>query len=141
MSTETKAAARCFTCGIGPVVACAECGVRFAFAPELHARKLENGEPFYCPNGHVLSYAGNSENDRLKRELAAAQARIEKARAQTERERQRTEHEKRSHAATKGQLTKTKKRVGSGVCPCCNRTFKQLAAHMETKHPDWKDAP
>lgn len=27
-------------------------------------------------------------------------------------------------------------RAHAGVCPCCNRTFKQLAAHMKTKHPD-----
>src|SRR5687768_8728590 len=84
MSTETKAVPRCVACGHGPTVECAECGVLFAFAPLLHARKLENGTEFFCPNGHSLNYGRNSENARLKRELAEAHERIEKARAQTE---------------------------------------------------------
>ena len=37
----------------------------------------------------------------------------------------------------KGQVTRIKKRVANGVCPCCNRTFKDLAAHMSTQHPDY----
>lgn len=28
-----------------------------------------------------------------------------------------------------------RKRASAGVCPCCNRTFSQLARHMQTKHP------
>ena len=43
----------------------------------------------------------------------------------------------RSAAAYKGHLTRVKRRVGNGVCPCCNRTFKNLADHMTTKHPDY----
>lgn len=30
-------------------------------------------------------------------------------------------------------------RVSAGTCPCCNRSFKQLAAHMKNKHPDYVD--
>lgn len=29
-------------------------------------------------------------------------------------------------------------RANHGVCPCCKRTFSQLARHMKTKHPDFK---
>lgn len=47
---------------------------------------------------------------------------------------------KRQLGTTKAQLTKTKKRVSNGVCPCCNRTFKQLARHMENKHPEYKES-
>lgn len=36
--------------------------------------------------------------------------------------------------ATKGVVTRLSKRASAGTCPCCNRTFKQLAAHMATKH-------
>jgi chemotaxis response regulator CheB len=46
----------------------------------------------------------------------------------------------REHSATRAQLTKTKKRVANGVCPCCNRTFKQLARHMKAKHPEFVGA-
>jgi hypothetical protein len=29
------------------------------------------------------------------------------------------------------------KRVGNGVCPCCNRTFEDLARHMKVKHREY----
>jgi hypothetical protein len=45
------------------------------------------------------------------------------------------DRERKSHAATKGHLTRTKKRAASGVCPCCRRSFKQLRRHMQNKHP------
>lgn len=37
--------------------------------------------------------------------------------------------------AFKGVVTKLKKRAANGVCPCCNRTFVDLARHMAGKHP------
>ncbi|HYC31767.1 MAG TPA: hypothetical protein VEB59_05720, partial [Gemmatimonadales bacterium] len=39
--------------------------------------------------------------------------------------------------STKGVVTKIKRRVAGGVCPCCNRTFSDLARHMSGKHPGW----
>ena len=45
--------------------------------------------------------------------------------------------EERSHAATRGHLTRAKKQVHRaehGVCPHCNRSFQNLARHMQTKH-------
>lgn len=52
-------------------------------------------------------------------------------------EQRRLESERRAHAATKGQLTKTKKRIANGVCPCCNRSFANLERHMAGQHPDY----
>lgn len=49
------------------------------------------------------------------------------------------EAERRAHAATKGQLTKTRKRVAGGVCPCCNRSFVNLGRHMAGQHPDYAE--
>ncbi|HEX9950777.1 MAG TPA: hypothetical protein VGB53_03340 [Rubricoccaceae bacterium] len=40
------------------------------------------------------------------------------------------ERQKRRAAAQKGAHTRTKKRIAAGVCPCCNRTFQDLARHM-----------
>lgn len=34
--------------------------------------------------------------------------------------------------------TRIKNRVKNGVCPCCNRTFENLARHMQAKHSDFK---
>jgi len=48
----------------------------------------------------------------------------------------------RNHSkAIRGELTKLKKRVTNGVCPCCHRSFQNLRRHMATKHPnEAKDA-
>lgn len=43
---------------------------------------------------------------------------------------------KRSAAAYKGAATRLKNRAKAGVCPCCNRTFQNLARHMASQHPD-----
>lgn len=37
----------------------------------------------------------------------------------------------------KGEVTKLKKRIANGVCPCCKRSFCNLAAHMKTQHPEY----
>jgi hypothetical protein len=34
-------------------------------------------------------------------------------------------------------IKKANRKAKAGVCPCCNRTFKQLADHMKVKHPDF----
>ncbi len=36
----------------------------------------------------------------------------------------------------KNKLSRQLKRVNKGVCPCCNRTFVNLANHMKTTHPE-----
>jgi len=86
----------------------------------------------YCPLGHTYIIAGKGEAARLREQLEAAQ----RARQAT---RDLLAHEQRSHAATRGHLTRTKRRVGHGVCPCCGRTFQQLARHMKAKHPDYAE--
>lgn len=40
-----------------------------------------------------------------------------------------------AYTAAVGQVTKLKNRVGHGVCPCCNRSFGNLARHIESEHP------
>lgn len=59
--------------------------------------------------------------------------------SRTEARRERRDME-RSRNAYKGQVTKVKNRVSKGVCPCCNRYFKNLHRHMENKHPDYAEA-
>jgi hypothetical protein len=111
------------------------CGVLFA-APEhmLDARR-KDGKSFYCPNGHSLTYDGDYQ--RLKKEL-------ERSKDRAARERALRDQAEASLRATRGVVTKQRKkleRVSKGVCPCCNRTFKDLRRHMETKHPDYDGQP
>lgn len=110
-------------------VDCCQCGMKFAMPQVLLNGLRKNGGGFYCPLGHPLTF-GETENDRLKRQLADNKRALEL-------ERSRVKVRDDQIAAQKGVNTKLRKRIGAGVCPCCKRTFKQLAAHIHTKHPDY----
>ena len=111
------------------------CGMTYAI-PEaiydhmLRKRDLNERQPdTYCPLGHTWVITGESALDkerkrtqRLERQLANAE---EDARS-----------ERASHIATKGQLTKARKRADRGVCLHCKRSFVNVARHVEHMHPD-----
>jgi len=114
------------------VIDCYKCGAQFAVPTEVDDALRQSGRIFYCPNGHDQHYT-DSLQARLKKERdahARTIARLDQTRADRD-------AIERSRRATKGQLTRVKKRVAHGVCPCCNRTFPNLAAHMQEKHPGY----
>lgn len=86
-------------------------------------------------NGHSMSYAEN-EADRLRRE----RDNLKQQMARVEEERNRAykwgEDEAAARRKAEGELKQMQKRVHAGVCPCCNRTFANVARHMQSKHPD-----
>lgn len=110
------------------------CGVLFAAPRYMLETRREDGESFYCPNGHSLSYDGAIV--RLKRDLKDAKDRAARERAL----RDQTEASLR---ATKGVVTKQRKKlekVVAGVCPVdgCKRHFRDVRRHIETKHPEYQ---
>ena len=111
---------------------CPYCGIVFAMPSEFNANARNNKTRFYCPNGHCASYS-ESEADQLRKQLESQRSAL----AVTQ---DLLNGERRSHAATKGQLTKTMIRIHDGVCPECNRTFKQLARHMRARHKGAEEA-
>lgn len=115
---------------------CPNCGVRFGVPYGFKIKRQEDKAIFYCPNGHSICYAVSTaeklrrENERLIQRLAEKDDAIkyqQKLREETE----------RKLVATRGVVTRIRKRVSHGVCPCCNRTFGDLARHMATKHPTY----
>lgn len=119
------------------------CGMRHAVPTELREfqlREHQNGrhKTVYCPLGHEYSPAGESKCHQLSRQLEAEKKRTAAAIASHDQTRAALREKDRELIAQKGVNTKLKKRVGNGVCPCCGRTFKQLARHMESKHPEYK---
>lgn len=114
------------------VVECAACHMHFGVPTEFDAGRLRSRRAFYCPDGHTQSYTGPTKEQELRREL-------DDERAATEYWREEQQRTARQHAATKGQLTKTKKRIGNGTCPCCNRHFVNVERHMVSKHPDFRE--
>jgi hypothetical protein len=120
---------------------CPVCGVVYGLSEEFRQRAQDAGERkwgWYCTNGHSLAYPGKSADDLERERLADELARTKTSLLN---ERDIRETVERSRAAIKGELTKTKKRVAKGVCPCCNRHFANVQRHMEGQHPDYIDSP
>ena len=109
---------------------CCDCGIVFG-VPDLwlQQKRLDKAR-FWCPNGHVLSYK-DSSLDAMRRERDRAvqqQARLEEEKREAE---ARAEKAERATA-------RLKKRAAAGTCPCCTRSFTNMARHMKDKHPDWR---
>lgn len=126
-------------------VVCCSCGIPFGMPERFRKKLMETQEGFYCPAGHGQSYSKST-------------AEILKEQLQGEKEARQKEKDLLQNAASKAQelakswhvewesqvkqkekiaakLMRTEKRIANGVCPCCNRTFKDLAEHMKTQHP------
>ena len=119
-------------------IECASCHVSFAITTDHQARLRETHEGFYCPNGHSNIYNGKTEAQKVREEM---QAKLDQANSNFEWEAgQRAVAEKKAAAATRKlkseqkKLANQTKRVEAGVCIHCNRTFQQLARHMQSKH-------
>jgi hypothetical protein len=120
------------------VVHCHTCGMPYAIPTPLYNSALRyhgdrpNGWQLVCPIGHVWFYTGETRLEKARRE--AKEARDLAARRTAEKDQIQA-----SLTATKGHVTRQKKklaRVEAGVCPCCKRTFQNLARHMQSKHPN-----
>jgi len=112
------------------------CGIHYAVPEEflgMIKRQHRDGRAqtkIYCPLGHTWEFSGKGEAELL-------QERLERERARSARLAAERDQIQASLSATKGQVTKLKKRVAAGVCPCCGRTFQQLSRHMANKHPEY----
>lgn len=130
---------------------CCACGMLFAMPAVFERARRRDHALFYCPAGHSQFYDAETEETKLRRERdRLKQALAERDDTITEERRRRVAAEAGEQAATerataerrrangyKGHATRITKRAQGGVCPCCNRTFAALAAHMRTKHPEF----
>jgi hypothetical protein len=107
---------------------CCNCGVAFAMTEQLRKQRLADKESFYCPNGHGQSYTGKTDAQKAKEAEAARREAL-----------LRLDAERDQRLAAERELKRHQDRTKGGVCPCCNRSFVQLARHMKTKHPDFAE--
>ncbi len=147
MSTFTETVVETFH-----LVSCATCGVRYGIDSRIYHRVVTKAQgSIYCPACGKESCWRESDDQKRIRELEqklkweadqAAKLRtdIERKEVRISALKEETNMLERSRAALRGVHTRTCNRVKNGVCPCCNRTFSNLAAHMHTKHPDFKAA-
>lgn len=118
---------------------CPVCGIVYGVPKSMMDRKLRDGGSWYCPNGDNIIFT-KTEADKQRERAEQAEKDRDYWQREERRERERAERIKREKAAVKGQLTKTKKRVGKGVCPCCNRHFVNVQKHMESQHPEFAES-
>ena len=117
------------------VETCCQCKTQFCITDDFRKVAMERCETFqfYCPHGHPQHYVrGESELEKIRRERDQFKQQI------AERDDAlREAHDKTSRivAAARGEITKMKKRAHAGMCPCCNRSFANMARHMKQKHP------
>lgn len=113
-------------------ITCAECGIVFGLGEGFIHYRRKDHRTFWCPNGHTQVYKAETDADRYKRLYEEANARSVSVREEYE-------SLKRSAAKAKKELKSLKLRTAAGVCPCCTRTVSQLAAHMASKHPEYRE--
>lgn len=102
------------------VLTCSACGIQFAVPEHWRKTTRDDHRTFYCPSGHSQWYPDETEleKERRKSQVLADQVRMER--------------EQREKAERK------LRRVEKGVCPQCNRCFKNVERHMKSKHPKGK---
>lgn len=106
-------------------ITCGQCGGTYAIAERYRQQKYDKGEYWNCPYCKCSWGYGEGELARAQKELEA------------EKERHRRTLARENEAiAEKAKLDRKLKRVQRGVCPQCNRTFTNLARHMECKHKE-----
>ena len=117
------------------VVTSCWCGINLAIPDDLHSYAMRQGTSVCCPLGHKFIY-----NDSIKQRLEEAEAKLQRANKRIKATTELLRHEEASHRTTRGHVTRKRKqleRVKAGVCPCCKRSFKDLALHMNSKHPNY----
>jgi DNA repair exonuclease SbcCD ATPase subunit len=132
------------------VVECGECGIPYTVPLTVYETHKREGGFHYCPNNHGWGWEKSAstlarererqeairrERDRAIQENARLEESVKAWMEQATMDAEARRTAERQAAAAKGQATKLRKRASAGTCPCCNRTFKQLAAHMASKHP------
>lgn len=111
------------------------CGIMFAIPESLNDSALEyrgqDGWQISCPLGHTWHYTGETKAQKLARQLRDERQRSGYLAADRD-------QVVASLRATKGVVTKMKKRAQAGVCPAgCHRHFADLARHIASQHPDF----
>jgi predicted RNA-binding Zn-ribbon protein involved in translation (DUF1610 family) len=117
---------------------CSSCGITFALPARFIQERREHGTSFFCPNGHERVFR-DPEVKVLQKKLEQAQRQTEQYKGWYKAEQNDHEHTRKRLSATKGVLTKTKKRVAAGVCPVCRRSFADLHRHMHGQHPNYAE--
>lgn len=115
---------------------CSQCGVNYFFPEKWCLTAGTEKTSWRCPNGHGQQFKV-SQLDAMRRERDRLAQRIAEKDDEIKRQSEMRQAAERREVAAKGQATKLRKRIGNGVCACCNRSFPNLERHMKSKHPEF----
>lgn len=114
---------------------CPVCFIHYAGPKALFDKRLRDGGHWFCPNGHSLIFT-ETEADKAKAEADKLRHERDQLLQNEAWWSDQLKTERKAKTALKRQL----KRVGNGVCPCCNRSFVNLQRHMAGQHPEFEKA-
>lgn len=86
------------------VIHCGECGVPFALNDAFIGERRKDHKTWYCPNGHSRYYPEKNDTEVAKAEVAQ----LERQLASKD---EVLRSERKSHAVTKGKLTRAQNRL------------------------------
>lgn len=116
------------------------CGMTVGVPQAFDSERRADKRTFYCPNGHGQCYAGETPAQRANRLREDALEAWRQERAARLAAQDQAAAAERSLRTTKGHLTRQRRRAANGVCPCCSRTFPNVADHIAEKHPKYVEA-
>lgn len=103
-----------------------DCDQSFAMTRDFYDETKRTGQTWYCPKGHPRCWGGDTTETKLR-----------DARARETALRDQLEASIRDAEAQRVELSRIRQRIANGVCPCCNRSFGNVRAHMASQHPDY----
>lgn len=107
-----------------------DCGISFEVPNWWYKGKRDTHSWFYCPNGHRQHFSAESDLEIARRERDIAKQQVARAEQEAAEAKARAEQAERSEK-------RLKKRASAGNCPCCKRTFSNMATHMKRQHPEF----
>lgn len=115
---------------------CYSCHVLFAIPAELRTEllRVKADRSFYCPNGHGQHYTGQTEEQRLQRELERTQRERDWSEAARKRLAEDNMDLAKKNSSLRGSVTRMKNRAKAGMCALCHRTFANYERHVASKH-------
>jgi phage/plasmid primase-like uncharacterized protein len=109
----------------------------YALTERYMEKKRESSGRWHCPYCRAGWGYAEGENDRLRRELSESKTNAAREKAAHDQTREALKTSEEECQREKEKAARVKKRIAHGVCPCCHRTFRALARHMKTKHPEY----
>lgn len=127
------------------VVRCYTCGIAYAIPDSLQRSALkwhgdrDDGWKLCCPLGHTWWYVGETEAERLKRQLGNSRDFAGRLASERDQLKSAVRAERSAKSRIRNDRDRLKLFVGAGQCPVkgCRRHFKNVAAHIERQHPDF----